>query len=193
MPRAGLTPDVVTRAAAALLDRDGSSSLTLARIAEELGVKAPSLYNHVDGLDALTRRVALEGVDQLADACRAALMGRSGSDALREFAAAYRVFARAHPGVYALTQVARPGDTEYEARAQRLLEPVRAVLSGLGLPDADLVHAARAVRSALHGFALLEGGSGFGLDVDVDASFDWMIGTLVHGLAGAQASRAAVE
>ncbi len=182
MPRAGLTPDVVTRAAAALLDRDGPDSLSLARIAEELGVKPPSLYNHVDGLDALTRRVAIDGVDQLADACRSALMGQSGTDALRAFAGAYRAFAVAHPGVYALAQVARPGDAEYEAKAERLLEPVLALLSGFGLPDRDLVHAARSVRSALHGFAILESGSGFGLDVDVDESFEWMISALGRGL-----------
>jgi len=189
MPRAGLTPDVVTRAAATLLDRDGPDALTLARLAEALGVKSPSLYNHVDGLDALTRRVALDGIDQLADACRAALMGRSGTDALRAFASAYRAFAVAHPGVYTVAQVARPGDAEYEAKAQRLLDPVLALLRALGLAEAELVHATRAVRSALHGFALLESGAGFGMDIDVDASFQWMLDLLVRGLASAPQQR----
>ena len=182
MPRAGLTPDVVRRAAAALLNREGRQALTLARVADELGVRSPSLYNHIDGLEGLEREIVLGGVDQLADICRTAVMGRSGADALRAMAHAYRDFARSQPGVYALTQVARPQDAEYEARAKRVLDPVIAVLAGFGLDGEDLIHAARALRAALHGFTLLEVQGGFGLDVDVDASFEWMIGTVERGV-----------
>jgi len=182
MPRVGLTPAAVTRAATALVDREGADALTLARIAAELGVRAPSLYNHVDGLDGLRRLVALEGIDQLADACRTAVMGRAGADAFHAMARAYRTYAVAHPGVYALTQTARPGDQEYEQCASRLLEAVYAVLSGAGVPDDDLVHAARTVRSALHGFATFETQAGFGLDVDVDDSFTWLVDLLERSL-----------
>lgn len=111
MPRAGLTPVVIARAAAALVDRDGPATLTLARVAQELDVRPPSLYNHVDGLPGLERLVALDGLEQLAEECRAALLGRSGADGLRAMARAYRAFVVAHPGVYPLTQVARPADT----------------------------------------------------------------------------------
>jgi AcrR family transcriptional regulator len=184
MPRAGLTPTVIARAAAAVVDREGPASLTLARIADALGVRPPSLYNHVDGLDGLERLVALEGLEQLVDVCRGALVGRSGSAGLRAVGHAYRDFARAHPGVYPLAQVARPGDTEYQSRAQRLLDDLLVLLSGFGVPDDELIHAARAVRSTLHGFAMLEVQQGFGLDVDVDESFEWLLGSLERWLAG---------
>jgi hypothetical protein len=45
----------------------------------------------------------------------------------------------------------------------------------------DAIDAIRALRSALHGFVLLETGGGFGLPVDVDRSFE----RLVAGLASA--------
>ena len=183
MPRAGLTADVVARAAAELLNREGRQALTLARVADELGVRSPSLYNHIDGLEGLEREIALGGVDQLAEACRTAVMGRAGADALRAIAHAYRDFARSQPGVYALTQVARPRDVEYEAKAERVLEPVLAVLAGFGLGGDDLIHAARALRAALHGFTLLEVQGGFGLDVDIDASFGWLVAALEGWLA----------
>ena len=131
--------------------------------------------------EALGRLVALVGLDRLAEFCRSAVMGRSGTDGLRAMTRAYRSFAVQHPGVYPLTQVSRPGDSEYEARADRLLEPVLAILAGFGLPEGELIHAARAVRSALHGFAVLETGSGFGLDVDLDESFEWMLGWIERG------------
>jgi AcrR family transcriptional regulator len=197
MPRAGLTPHAVARAAASLVDREGRAALTLARVADDLGVKSPSLYNHIESLGALERLVSLDGIDRLADTCRAAAMGRSGADGFRAMAHAYRGFAVAHPGVYPLTQVSRPGDAEYEAKAARLLEPVLAILTGFGLPQAELVHAARAVRSALHGFAVLENDAGFGLDVDVDQSFEWMLDSIERALSvtdgrAATGTRAAV-
>jgi AcrR family transcriptional regulator len=182
MARAGLTKAAVVEAAAALVDREGVAALTLLRVAGHFGVRSPSLYHHVDGLEALRREVALAGVAELGEMCRSAVMGRSGADGLRVVAAADREFALSHPGVYPLTQVARPGDAGYEEVAGRLLEPVLALLSGFGLAGDDLIHAARAVRSALHGFTLLEVQSGFGLDVDRNDSFDWMVALVERGL-----------
>lgn len=184
MARAGLTPTVVVETAARMLDADPGTELTLARVAEALGVKPPSLYNHVDGVEALIRLVAIGGIRTLAEACRSAVMGKGGPEALRALADAYRRYAVTHPGVYPLTQVARPGDLEYEETAHRLLEPILALLAGFGLAETDLVHAARSVRSSLHGFTLLETRSGFGLDVDVDESYRWMMGLIERGLEG---------
>lgn len=183
MPRAGLTPARVIETAAALVDREGPDALSLTALAAELGVKPPSLYSHVGGLDDLQRSVALAGVDLLAEACRDAAMGRTGEDALRAVGHAYRGLARAHPGTYALAQVARPGDEEYQARAYRAVEPVLAVLAGYGIDGDAAIHATRAIRSALHGFALLETQRGFGIDLSVDDSFDVLLDTLHRGLS----------
>lgn len=188
MPRSGLNPTVIARVAAALVDNEGPAALSLARVADELGVRPPSLYSHVDGLAALERLVALDGIERLAGACRDALLGRSGADGLRAMANAYRAFAHTHPGVYQLAQVARPADAEYEQRASRLLEAVFAVLSGLGVQDSDLVHAARTVRSTLHGFVALETQAGFSLDVDLDESFTWSLAAMERSLATMPAS-----
>ena len=54
--RTGLdTPTVV--AAAALVNREGVAALSLKRLADELGVQTPSLYNHGDGLPGLEREL----------------------------------------------------------------------------------------------------------------------------------------
>lgn len=183
MTRAGLTPAVITKTAAALVDRGGPAALTFARVAQELGVRPPSLYNHIDGRDGLERLIALNGLEQLVEQCRSALLGRSGGDGLRAMGHTYRAFALAHPGVYPLTQVSRPGDVEYEERADRLLQALLALLSGFGVPEADLIHVSRSVRSALHGFALLEIQGGFGLDQDVDESFRWLLHSVERSLS----------
>jgi AcrR family transcriptional regulator len=176
VPRAGLTPSIVVDRAGALADEGGLDRLTLAALAARLGVALPSLYKHVGGLDDLRRRMAIAAAAELADRLGAAVAGRSRLDALAALAEAYRGFAREHPGRYPLTQVApAQGDDEHAAVAERAVTAVFAALRGYGLEGDEAVDATRALRSALHGFVLLESGGGFGLARPPAASFDRMI------------------
>ena len=52
MARAGLARTSVTEAGATLADEIGFDQLSLGMVAERLGVKSPSLYNHIDSLAA---------------------------------------------------------------------------------------------------------------------------------------------
>ncbi len=173
--RKGLTERTVVDAAMAIVDRDGASALTLSRVARELGVKPPSLYNHVTGLEQLRRDVAMRAVEDLGDRLGAAAMGRTGRDGLRAIATEFRSYAAAHPGLYELTITARPHDDEYARASMRPVQPVLAILRGYDLRDDESIHAARTFRAALHGFVSLESSGGFGLDVDVDATFAWLV------------------
>jgi len=183
VPRAGLSTAAVVGAAAALADAEGLEALTLARLAGSVGVRTPSLYNHVASLDDVRRRVALVALVELGDAMRDATVGRAGEDALTAMAHAYRAYARAHPGRYAATQRApASGDDELATAAARAVGVLLAVLRGYGLEGDEAIHAARAVRSALHGFVALESGGGFGIPVALDESFDRMVAALARGL-----------
>jgi AcrR family transcriptional regulator len=183
VPRAGLSAAAVVRAAADLADDDGLEALTLARIAASVGVRTPSLYNHVGGLDDVRRRIALVGLRELGDALRDAAVGRAGDDALTAMAHAYRAYARAHPGRYAATQRApATADADLTDAARGAVNVLLAILRGYGLEGDDAIHAARGVRSALHGFVALETGGGFGIPVDLDESFDRMIAALARGV-----------
>ena len=62
MPRAGVTTDGVVDAAAGIANADGLKAVTLARLAEKLGIRSPSLYKHVDSLDAVYRALAVRGI-----------------------------------------------------------------------------------------------------------------------------------
>ena len=186
MPRAGLSTAAVVAAAAEIADAEGLDRLTLARVAVAAGVRTPSLYNHVESLDDVRRRVALLALRDLADALRDAAVGRAGDDALVAMADAYRAYARRHPGRYAATQRApAEGDEEMRAAAKGAVDVVFAILRGYGLEGDDAIHAARAVRSALHGFVALETGGGFGIPVDLDESYARMVRALARGLRDA--------
>jgi AcrR family transcriptional regulator len=183
MPRMGLDAGRVVDVAAGIADAEGLEAVTLARVAGDLGVRAPSLYNHVDGRDDLLRALAVLGVRELTSALREAAVGRSSADALTASAHAYRAYARAHPGRYAAT-VAAPtrGDEEHRAAASEAVDVMLAVIRGWDLEGDDAIHAVRAFRSAIHGFVAIEAAGGFGMAVDVDASFDRLVATLAGGL-----------
>lgn len=183
MPRAGLSPDRVVDAAAALADVIGFDQLTLTALAERVGVAVPSLYKHVDGLDDLRRRVAVRAVRDLGAALAAEVTDHPPGTALHAMADAYRRYATEHPGRYAATvQAASPADPALREASDEVLQTVFGVLGEYDLDGDGLVDAARAVRAAIHGFVALEQAGGFGLPRDVDRSFQRLVDTLVAGL-----------
>ena len=185
MPRAGLDAEAVVAAAAALADTGGLHGLTLARLAGALGIRTPSLYAHVDGLGDLRARLGARGAWELAAALQLAAAGRSGGDALRAIALAYREYADAHPGTYAAMQIASDNE-ESEAAGAAVVGPIVAVLGGYALEGEPAIHAVRAIRSALHGFVSLEREGGFGLPLNIDDSYDNLVTMLDAGLAAAR-------
>ena len=123
MARVGLSPARVVSEAAAVADEVGLDGLTLAAVAERLGVRLPSLYKHIDGLDAIRRELALMGLEELAQRLGRAAMGRTRRDALVDIAHAYRTFAEERPGLYTATlRAPSADDEELTARAHAVLE-----------------------------------------------------------------------
>lgn len=183
MPRAGLTPERVISAASDIADARGLDAVTLAAIAASVGVRTPSLYNHVSGLDDVRRRIAVLGLQELTAVMRDAAVGRAGEEALVGLAQAYRAYAQRRPGRYAATlRAPDESDPDLAEAARAAVDVLLAILRGSGLEGEEAIHAARAVRSALHGFVSLEAAGGFGLSVDLDESFERMVAALAQGL-----------
>jgi AcrR family transcriptional regulator len=184
VPRAGLNTDRVVAEAADLADEVGLDQLTLAALAARLGVRQPSLYNHVASLDALRRLLAMRGKAELAGVLGQAAIGRARDDALVAMAHVWRAWALDHPGRYQAAQAgAAPGDAEHEAVSRRTVEVVAAVMDGYGLDGDDAIDAIRAYRAALHGFVSVEASGGFAFPNSVDRSFDRLIHALVLALS----------
>ena len=182
MPRAGLSSAKVVAAAAEMADRDGLSAMSLSALADELGVRVPSLYKHVDGLDDLQRRLAAEGTAGMLAALQRAVRGKHGHDALFAVATAYRRYAAAHPGSYqAMQRAAKPTD-QHAADAEQIVDLLLGIMADYDLKGTEAIHAVRALRSALHGFVDLERVGGFGLPTKVEASFRAMLTRFERGL-----------
>jgi AcrR family transcriptional regulator len=181
--RVGLDQATVVEAAVRLVDEEGLEQLTLGRLAERLGVRTPSLYNHVAGLRGLKHELVLYCLRDLLDRLLHVTIGKAGAEAIFALADAYRAYAREAPGRYALTlQAPAPSDQELQAVAQELVDVIRAVLAPYKLSEEEAIHAIRSLRSIVHGFSSLEVAGGFGMPVDLDASFHWLINLFIAGL-----------
>ena len=176
MPRAGLTTESVLDAAGKIADRDGLAAVTLARLAKDLGVKPPSLYKHVDGLDAVNRGLALRGLKAASARLQQATIGKARDDALFAFAHAYWQFAKDSPGLYAASlRAARPGENDLATAGEALVGVVLAVLAGYGVTGDDALHATRGLRAIVHGFVSLDAMGAFRLKLDLAESFDRLL------------------
>lgn len=192
-PRAGLDRAAVVKAAAEMVNREGLEALSITRLAEELGVKPPSVYNHVGGLADLRRELALLNHRILAERMAEAAIGRSGEEAVLAVAEAYRAYIKEAPGVY-LASLQASGNQEQVDEAlrqaeEKVLKIVMAIIHSFGLEGEDGLHAARGLRSVVHGFATLEILGGFGLPLDLDESFRRLVRMLVLGMEQRALSR----
>jgi hypothetical protein len=57
--RAGLSFEKVVETAIRIADKNGLNNLTLGRFAHDVGVKTPSLYEHINGLPGLQQAIRL--------------------------------------------------------------------------------------------------------------------------------------
>jgi AcrR family transcriptional regulator len=182
MSRRGLTRETVVGAACAVADANGLEAVTVARVAARLGVRSPSIYNHVAGLEGLRVGIAAAALGDLHDRLRDAAVGRAGKDALLAVADAYRAYALAHPGCYPTLQQAPGDDPLQQQRAAAVVELLARLLEPWRLGDAERIHAIRALRSAMHGFVDLERTGGFGIDLPLEESYHRMVSDLAAGL-----------
>ena len=181
--KVGLTLDDVIASAAAIADRDGLEAMSLRAVADDLGIKTPSLYNHVSGLAGLRRELALYGARHLTEVVAAARGDGDPADKIRRSARSYRRFALKHQGLYqAMFPAPRPGEDDelYEAMAAPVAD-LAEILIEAGVDEGETVHVIRALRAVVHGFIDLEMKDGFGMPEAVDVSFEKAVDVVIHG------------
>jgi AcrR family transcriptional regulator len=175
----------VIEAAVEILNTEGREALTLNRLADKLGIRTPSLYNHIDGLPGLQRDLSVLNAKQLADCLAEAAIGKSGPQLFMDVSQAFRSYVKENPGLYMSTLRAsgtqETPDPNLIREEERSLRVAIAVMASLGLRGEDAIHAVRAFRSMVHGFATLEVAGGFGMPQDCDESFRRLVQVMMAG------------
>jgi AcrR family transcriptional regulator len=163
--QAALTPRArqIVDVARGLLEQCGAEGLSMRRIADRLGVRAPSLYEHIPSKQTLEAVLISEGLTEWAEAAEQAL--RAGTDPLKAIGAAYRGFATAHPHLYRLmTERPLPREQLAAGVEERAAQPVIDAAGG----DPSL---ARALWSFAHGMVVNELNDRFPEDADIQAAW----------------------
>lgn len=182
-PRIGIDLSTILQVAAELADINGFHEVTLATLAKKLQIRTPSLYNHIDGLNDLKKKLAIYGMEQLYNVLACATIGCSEDNAVRALGKAYVEFARCHPGLYEATfHAPDPKDKEIQLVSGKIVDLVLKVLKVYGLENDAALHATRGLRSIFHGFASLEQKGGFGIPLDADVSLRLLIDTFLAGM-----------
>ena len=184
-PRPGLTRQSVIDAAEQLADAEGWQAVSIQALARRLGIKAPSLYNHVSGLAEIQRELHLRGLRSLAESLRIA--AAQEGDPLATFAHTLRRFAHEHPARYTAAQpsVSLPStEPDLAAAGREALEPLLATMAERGLDGDDAIHATRTIRAAVHGFIDLEQRGAWGMSTNADESFAFLVERTLAGLGG---------
>lgn len=159
-----LTPRAAEIVAAAreLLEEEGADALSMRRLAERLGIRAPSIYKHLPDKQALEAALMSAGFEEAAARFEEAA---GGGEPLPALGAAYRSFAREHPHLYRLmTERPLPRERLAPGVEERAAAPLVAAVGG----DEDL---ARAVWAFAHGMAVLELNGRFPPGADLDAAW----------------------
>lgn len=86
-----------------LLETEGYESLTMRQLAETVGIRAPSIYKHLDGKAAVALGLVEDGLFETGDALHRAVEDPGPDGPIPSLLAGYRSAAGEHPNLYRLT------------------------------------------------------------------------------------------
>ena len=89
MSSKGLSKEIIIAEAVKSIEESGKSTISLHELARRLGIKTPSLYNHIKNTKDLQHEVFKYAIDKFVANQNAATAGKQKDDAIKAFAEAY--------------------------------------------------------------------------------------------------------
>lgn len=182
-PRAQISLTKILEAAIDICDEEGYEKLALSSISERLGIKTPSLYNHIQSLSDLKQKMAYSGLQIMYDSIVHSVIGCIGDDAITSASKAYIAFVSNHPGLYsAIAKVPDPYEPQFDALSNQLVKVFIKLFGVYDLSEEESIHAVRGLRSMLYGFSSIQMDFGFRLNYSQEDSLNFVIKTFLTGL-----------
>jgi AcrR family transcriptional regulator len=158
-----LSTDRIVETARVLVDAEGLAAVSTRRLAAELGVSGPSLYNHFRTKDQILEAVA-DSVSAQVDLSMFS-DGRDWRTALHDWAVSYRSALRDHPNIVPVLATG-PGR---RPAGLRLADAVYGAMVDAGWPAAQATSIGALMRYFIMGSALGSFAGGF---VDDESAYD---------------------
>ncbi len=184
MQKKGITPEKIYQAATQLIIEKGYDRFSLRELAGRLGVQPASLYSHVKNAEEISVAVGRNAIELLSQTLEKAIEKDNREEAFIAMAHAYRKFAHENPELYkAIMALPGASETELKEDEQKTIRPMRAAVENFVPAGAASINFQRFVRSAMHGFIMLES-EGFMRDksIPADDSYDMLISTCLSAL-----------
>ncbi len=152
-----ITKSLIIQTASDLADANGLNQVTLKNIAEKLGIRTPSLYNHIESLEDLLRESAHNGMKAMNDNMMQAAIGKSGCTAIQAIAWEYFHFVLQHPGVYEIIQWATwHGNEKTNKIWEQYTELLKTLILFGGFQETAVNDITDLLSGILHGYTTLQ-------------------------------------
>lgn len=153
MAAKGLTKDIIVKEAIKYIEETNLPLISLHEIARRLGIKTPSLYNHIKSNKELEYLVYEYAINKFVAVEKTAIEGKTCDEAVKSFAEAYFSFAKENIGLYKLIMsIPSKDDQIANELALPLLKLVVQILHQYQLDEKVVAHYQRVFRAILHGF-----------------------------------------
>lgn len=184
MQKKGITPEKIYQEATQLIIEKGYDRFSVRELAGRLDVQPASLYSHVKNAAEISVAVGKNAIAQLSRTLEKATEKENREEAFIAMAHAYRNFAHENPELYkAIMALPGASETQLKEDEQKTIRPMRAAIENFVPAGAPSINFQRFVRSAMHGFIMLES-EGFMRDksISADDSYDMLISACLSAL-----------
>lgn len=181
--RAQISLTKILEAAIDICNEEGYEQLALSDVSKRLGIKTPSLYNHIQGLSDLKQKIAYYGLQMLYDSIIHSAIGYIGDEAIISVSKAYIEFVKKYPGLYrSISKAPDPYELQFDTLSNQLVQVFIKLLGAYNLSDDESIHAVRGLRSMLHGFSSIQIDLGFRMNYSQEDSIKFALRTFLNGL-----------
>jgi len=184
MAHKGLNKETIVSAAVKLIEEKGYKNFSMRLLADMLGIKTASLYNHVAGMEELHTEIGLFALRLQKQMQFDSIDGKQKDEAVYALADSYRRFAKEHWELYKIIMgIPKLPNAILQEAAAQIVDPIMEVLSGYSIDKSSKMHWQRVLRSIMHGFISQEEAGYFShFDVNADESYHIAVRCFLNGL-----------
>lgn len=183
MPRTGLSKDDITEVAVKLANENGLYYLSITTLAEALGIKKPSLYNHMNSIDDVLRDIMIYGWKKVSIELVEGLKNENPMENLKNYGNRFYEYTISNPGVFeAMLWYNKYKDAELEEATEGVYAFFFEQTDRLNIGREKANHLLRTYRAFLEGFIMLVIHNAFGNPISIKESFDISLNVLVQGM-----------
>lgn len=183
MPRTGLSKEEILQKSIELANQKGLGYLSVTTLSENLGIKKPSLYYHVQTVDEMIQWIMIYGWQKVSTEIVAKAENENPETSMKNYARFFYKFAKENPGVFeAMLWYNRYSSEELKKSTEGLYKFFFEQTGKMGISLENANHLLRTFRAFLEGFILLVAHNSFGNPIKIEESFEISLQVLIEGM-----------